>query len=434
VRFASTAGNASVDTISEAMLAGAAPDGGLFMPDSFPRFQIIDFEGISDLKDVGRVLLAPFFAGDPLEGELGEICAAAFDFPAPLREPKPARPDLWVLELTHGPTAAFKDFGARFLAEVMDRLGDPAHPYLILVATSGDTGGAVGQAFQHAKAARAAILFPKGRVSPFQKRQLSCWGPNVATFEVEADFDACQALVKQAFRDEGMAREFNLSSANSINLGRLLPQAVYYAASSLDVFRKTGAYANYIIPSGNMGNGVACIFARAMGLPIGEIVLAVNANRTLADYFETGQYRPRASIATIANAMDVGDPSNFARFAALGEKAGEVSAISIDDATIRARLAADYKDHGAVWCPHTAVAAEAFARLPEAERGKPWVVVGTADPAKFAEIVEPAIGRTLDLPPALARVMAMECKTTPLRPTLEALRDGLRTAFPASPF
>ncbi len=430
MKFVSTAGGAEAGSISEAMLAGAAPDGGLFMPERLPRLSLSDFDGVSDLPDVAAVLLAPFFAGDRLEADLPAICRAAFDFPAVLRAPKPDRPDLWVLELTHGPTAAFKDFGARFLAECIDRLGDPAHPFTILVATSGDTGGAVGQAFQHARAARAAILFPKGRVSPFQQRQLSCWGPNVATFEVEGDFDTCQALVKQAFRDEGLSRDFRLTSANSINLGRLLPQMAYYAASSLEVFRKTGAYANYIIPSGNMGNGVACVFARAMGLPIGEVVLAVNANRTLADYFETGRYRPRASVATIANAMDVGDPSNFARFAALaaGEQ-GEVSAISIDDETIRARIRADAAAHGAVWCPHTATAAEAFTRLPQSERGKPWVVVGTADPAKFAEVVEPEIGRALDMPPSLARVMEMECKVTPLAPTLEALRAGLEGAF-----
>lgn len=433
MRFASTAGRASVDTISEAMLAGAAPDGGLFMPEALPRFEIRDFDGVSDLPNVALVLLAPFFQGDRLEAELPAICAAAFGFPAPVTR-KEGRPDLWVLDLTRGPTAAFKDFGARFLTEAIDRLGDPAHPYTILVATSGDTGGAVGQAFQHARAARAAILFPKGRVSPFQQRQLSCWGDNVATFEVEGDFDVCQALVKAAFRDREMSAEFNLSSANSINLGRLLPQMAYYASSSLEVLRETGSYANYIIPSGNMGNGVACLFARAMGLPIGEVVLAVNANRTLADYFDTGEYAPRASVATIANAMDVGDPSNFTRFAALveltGESAGaDVSAISIDDDTIRARLRADYGEHGAIWCPHTATAAEAFSRLPDAERGKPWVVVGTADPAKFAEVVEPEIGRTVDLPPSLARVMEMKCRTFPLTPTLDGLRDGLRKAF-----
>jgi len=430
VKFVSTAGGASVGTISEAMLAGAAPDGGLFMPDALPRFRISDFDGLSAPADVAAKLLSPFFAGDPLEGDLAEICEAAFGFPVPLREPVEGRPDMWVLELTHGPTAAFKDFGARFLAESLDRLGDPERPFLVLVATSGDTGGAVGQAFQNARTARAAILYPKGRVSPLQQRQLSCWGDKVATFEVEGDFDQCQALVKSAFRDEALNAAFRLTSANSINLGRLLPQMGYYASSSLEVFRKTGAYANYVIPSGNMGNGVACILARAMGLPIGEVVLAVNANRTLADFFETGKYAPRASVATVANAMDVGDPSNFARFAALDAEAqGEVSAISIDDATIRARIKADAEQYDQVWCPHTAVAAEAFERLPASERGKPWVVVGTADPAKFAEIVEPEIGREVDLPASLAKVMSMDCRVRPLTPDLDALRDGLKAAF-----
>lgn len=430
MKFVSTSGGAVAGTLSEAIVAGAAPDGGLFMPDALPHVSPADFDGLDALPDVAERLLAPFFADDPLEGQVGEICRAAFDFPLPLAGPKPDRPDLWVLELIHGPTAAFKDFGARFLAECLDRLGDPARPYLVLVATSGDTGGAVGQAFQNAKVARAAILFPEGRVSPLQKRQLTCWGDKVASFEVSGDFDQCQALVKAAFRDPELNAEFTLTSANSINLGRLLPQMAYYAWSSLQVLRKAGAPANYIIPSGNMGNGVACILARAMGLPIGEVVLAVNANRTLADYFDTGAYSPRASIATIANAMDVGDPSNFARFAALDADAqGEVSAISIDDETIKARIAEEYRGHDLLLCPHTAVAAEAFARLPEAERGKPWVVVGTAAAAKFAEVVQPLIGEPVEMPPALARIQQMECRSTPLEASLDALRDGLRKAF-----
>ena len=230
-----------------------------------------------------------------------DIARDAFNFPAPLA-PVTDGGKLSVLELFHGPTAAFKDFGARFLAASMQRLRkDASRPLNILVATSGDTGGAVAAAFHRRPGVVVSVLFPKGLVSPTQERQLTCWGDNVHSYRVNGSFDDCQRLVKEAFVDPGLKAAFELSSANSINLGRLLPQAVYYAATSLAMHRKHGVKPNFVIPSGNLGNSVACVLARKIGLPIGRIVLAHNVNRAVPDFLqkrgvETARQHPDARL------------------------------------------------------------------------------------------------------------------------------------------
>src|SRR5690606_14601790 len=236
-------------------------------------------------------LLRPFFEGDHLESLVGDICHEAFDFPAPLRQLKD---DTAVLELFHGPTAAFKDFGARFLAAVLARIEIPSEkPLTVLVATSGDTGGAVAAAFAGRPGFEVVVLYPKGMVSERQERQLTCWGGNVSALRVRGDFDACQRLVKEAFRSEEMRARHRLTSANSISLGRLLPQMVYYAAASLEYERQHGVPAGFIIPSGNLGNATACFWARKLGLPIREIVLATNANETVTRFIAGDEWRPQ---------------------------------------------------------------------------------------------------------------------------------------------
>ncbi len=393
-----------------ALRQGLAPDGGLYVPTEWPRFeagQLVD--QADDLAALATRMLAPFARGDALSGSLASICGDAFNFPAPSVA---LQPDgrYAVLQLFHGPTAAFKDFGARFLAACFQRLQAPgARTVNILVATSGDTGGAVAAAFHRRPGLAVIVLFPKGLVSPTQQHQLTCWGDNVRSFAVRGTFDDCQKLVKQAFLDPGLRAREQLSSANSINLGRLLPQMVYYAAASLRIWRQTREPASFIIPSGNLGNAVACIWARHIGLPIGRIVLAHNANRTVPDFLASGEWRPRPSVATLASAMDVGDPSNMERLRQLlpdlGAMRGAVTACSIEDAAIQARIRADHADRGQTWCPHTAVAAEAWARLPAAERAADfWSIVATAHPAKFPEIVEPLIGARVAVPPALAEL------------------------------
>jgi threonine synthase len=441
-RYQSTRDAASSVGFGQALLQGLAPDGGLYVPTSWPRIDAQALGRETTLAAIAARLIAPFVSGDPIAPQLPEITADAFNFPAPLVS-LDADGRLAVLELFHGPTAAFKDFGARFLAATFARLrnstaGHGPRPLTILVATSGDTGGAVAAAFHRRPGIEVGVLFPKGLVSPTQERQLTCWGDNVKSFAVHGTFDDCQRLVKQAFIDPELREQTELSSANSINLGRLLPQAVYYASSSLEVWRKYGERASYVIPSGNLGNAAACVWARKAGLPIGEIVLAHNVNRTVADFLDTGEWRPRPSVATLASAMDVGNPSNMERLRALFPELADlrtaVSAETVDDAAIRERIRRGFERYGQIWCPHTATAAEVYERLvaTRATRGAAgdtlpgrWIIVSTAHPAKFSEIVEPLIGRKVPVPETLAKLFARPTQFTEIEPELSSLRAAL---------
>jgi threonine synthase len=431
MRYLSTRGREEI-TLVDAVMRGLAADGGLFVPDELPRFAPQDFRGES-LAEIAAELLAPFFAGSTLEKDLGAICSDALDFPLPLRPVIAAGGALSVLELFHGPTAAFKDVGARFLAAVMERAlrgSTDSRPLTILVATSGDTGGAVAAAFHGRHGIRVGVLYPKGQVSPRQQHQLTCWGDNIRAFEVEGVFDDCQALVKAAFAHPDLARRHRLTAANSINIGRLLPQVAYHAAGSLWHWRTHGTSAGSIIPSGNLGNGMACVWARAMGLPIREVVLAVNANRTVPDFLSTGQWQPRASVQTLASAMDVGNPSNMERLRHLlpdfAELRASVESYPVDDAAIRAQIAQDYARYGEVWCPHTATGFWVYDHLPPARKdGRPWIVSATAHPAKFEGIVEPIIGRAVDVPPSLAALLERPTSSQRLKPELEAFTAAL---------
>ena len=309
-------------------------------------------------------------------------------------------------------------------------LGQRAERRTIVVATSGDTGGAVAAAFHRRPGVEVAVLFPKGLVSPTQERQLTCWGDNVRSLRVRGTFDDCQRLVKAAFLDPELVAHSALSSANSINLGRLLPQSVYYAAASLDVWRRYREPASFIVPSGNLGNALACLWTRQVGLPVGEVILAHNANRTVPDFLASGVWQPRPSIATLASAMDVGDPSNLERLRALYPQLGQlraaVSAVSVSDDEIRARIRAGYQQYGQIWCPHTATAAEAWTRLPARQRQtRRWVLVATAHAAKFREIVAPLIGRDVPVPDMLARLLVRPVQCAEMEATLAALRARL---------
>jgi threonine synthase len=431
MKYISTRGQSPAVGFGAALTQGLAPDGGLYIPEAWPTIPLSAFDGATELADVANVMLRPFAEGDPIASEIPAITRDAFNFPAPL-VPVADGGKLSVLELFHGPTAAFKDFGARFLAACMTRLraGKTGRPLNILVATSGDTGGAVAAAFHRRPGIVVSVLFPKGLVSPTQEQQLTCWGDNVHSFRVSGSFDDCQRLVKEAFLDAGLKARFELSSANSINLGRLLPQAVYYATTSLAVYRAHGVKPDFIIPSGNLGNSVACTWARKIGLPIGRIVLAHNANRTVPDFLASGDWQPRASIPTLASAMDVGSPSNMERLRALfpdiDSLRGAVRALSVSDGEIRSRITSDYRLYGKVWCPHTATAAEAYARMGEQERAAGrWILVSTAHPAKFREIVEPLIGQRIEMPESLAKLFSRPASAADLQPALAALTGAL---------
>ena len=434
MRYSSTRGQAPQVTFSQALVQGLAPDGGLYVPGNWPQSGAAFQSGGTATPDESLPALAVqvisgFAEGDALAGSLGDIVHDAFNFPAPLK-PLGSSGKLNVLELFHGPTAAFKDFGARFLAASLTRIQRPAgRPLRILVATSGDTGGAVAAAFHRRPGIEVVVLFPKGRVTPTQQQQLTCWGDNVSSLAVRGTFDDCQRMVKEAFLDTDMRQHAELSSANSINIGRLLPQAVYYAASSLHIQKEQGSGASYIIPSGNLGNSVACLWAKQMGFPIDRIELAHNANVMVPEFLATGKLRPRPSIATLASAMDVGNPSNLERMlwmfpdaAALG---AQLTAHSVRDDAIQSRIVADHATYGETWCPHTATAAEVYANLSESERNAHnWVLVATAHPAKFREIVEPLIG-PVPVPENLRRLFELPSRFTVIEPSLAALRSAI---------
>jgi threonine synthase len=423
MRYISTRGGAAPTRLSDAIAAGIAPDGGLYVPEKMPRVPLPPANGY--LAGTALRMLEPFFEGDPLEDDLPAICAEAFAYPAPRRE---LRIDgAHVLELFHGPTAAFKDFGARFLAACLSRLRrDSDRPLTILVATSGDTGAAVGAAFHNLPGVRVAILYPDNRVSPRQAHQLGSFGGNVRALRVEGSFDDCQRLVKGALGDSALQADVPMSSANSISLGRLLPQMAYFGHASLNA----DGPMNVIVPTGNLGNAVACLWAREIGLPIGDVLFACNANETLPEFFSGRPYLARDAVPTIANAMDVGAPSNFERLSHLfgGEDNARRRghAESVDDAEIRDVIRRHSASDGEVFCPHTATAIRVFERRRMAGDARRWTIAATAHPAKFDTIVEPLIGRSVAVPDALGAMLDREATAEPLASDGRLFAEWLR--------
>ncbi|MDH5834305.1 threonine synthase [Luteimonas kalidii] len=426
MQFISTRGQVPPTPIDIALVAGLAPDGGLYVPERIPQ---VDLEAPSaSLAATAARTLAPYFEASALRDRLDGLCAEAFSFDAPLR-PLAGDGD-HVLELFHGPTAAFKDYAARFLARALEGLREAeATPTTIVVATSGDTGAAVAAAFHRRPGFRVAILYPDGKVSPRQAHGLGCWGDNVAAWRVDGSFDDCQRLAKQTLSDAALRARVPLGSANSISLGRLLPQAAYYAHAAAHFHAAHRQPLNVVVPTGNLGNASAAFLARAMGAPIGEIRLACNANDTLPRYFAGADYTAQPTRATLANAMDVGAPSNFERLrhwhaddAAL--RAAFV-AVSVDDATIRDTIRGAPERHGIVPCPHTATALTALHALREGGDARPWAVVATAHPAKFESIVEPLVGHAVEPPPALAECLARPATARPLANDYGALVAAL---------
>ena len=425
MRFVSTRRGVEPVPFSRAMIDGLAPDGGLYVPERFPDAVDLGAREAPFAASVERVL-ATFLEGDGLAGRLGEICDRAFDFDVPLVA---LRDDTAVLELFHGPTAAFKDFGARFLAESTSlqlAASDAAAPLTILVATSGDTGGAVAAAFHGRPGIRVAILYPKGGVSSRQEQQLVCWGDNVTTLAVRGSFDDCQRLVKSAFRDEELSGRHRLTSANSINIGRLLPQMAYYAVVSGWYEARTGRRPGFVVPTGNVGNVAGAFWAMHMGYPLREIAIATNDNRVIPDWYETADWKPRPSVSTLANAMDVGDPSNMERlFDLYPEGAGlreRSRAYAVDDETIRRTIAEGPDRWGQIWCPHTATAVHVREGLDSPD----WIVVATAHPAKFDTIVEPLVGHEVTPPPKLAELLERPRFVSEIEPELAELDRALR--------
>ena len=436
-------------TLDTALTAGLAPDGGLYVPEWLPRLTVEDFASCGTLPEVAERLLTPFFQGSSLAPHLREICREALDLPLLLvglkrsaESPSASAPDgAWLLELFHGPTAAFKDFAARFLAACLARLRTADDPIrTVLVATSGDTGAAVAAAFHKRPGFRVVILYPHGRVSARQAHQLGAFGDNVYAFAVSGSFDDCQRMVKHALGDRNFASRQHLTSANSISLGRLLPQMGYYAYASLVLARgKPGAQSTapeVIIPTGNLGNALAAIMVREIGLPLGEIHLASNANATLPEYFAGSPYRGRPSVPTLANAMDVGDPSNFERlawfFKSRDLRHAGIQAHRVDDAAIRARIGEGIGKYWQVFCPHTACAVEVHERLRAAGSPSVNLLVATAHPAKFNDIVDSLVGNPVAIPPALEALLQRPARAEDLGATDQALLARLERGFGSS--
>jgi threonine synthase len=407
-------------SFAEAAIRGSAAHGGLFMPVGWPRLERLDdLLGLGFGERSARVLRT--LLGDELPGEvLDRLAAAAFDFPVPV---VPLAADLGVLELFHGPTLAFKDFGARFLARVLGHLvaaGQAPERLTVLTATSGDTGAAVAHAFHGVPGVDVVVLFPAGRISTLQERLLTALGGNVRSFAVAGAFDDCQRLAKACFDDADLSARLGLTSANSINVARLLAQVLYYLEAAAQV---RGRPLIVAVPSGNFGNLTAGLLARALGAPLEAFVVATNANDVVPRYLDTGRWEPRPTVATLSNAMDVGAPNNWPRVEALLGDLDPMRAVlrpvRVDDAATRAAMR-ELHGLGYVADPHTAVAYRALRdRLRPGEHG---VVLSTAHPAKFRDLVEETLGIEVPLPPALARVAELPSGAVPLANDLEALK------------
>lgn len=406
---------------SEAVLRGLAPDGGLYLPTSLPTFspqQLAEFKELPFPQLASRIAQA-IIGDEVLPEHLNAICSKAFTFDAPLRE---ISRNLFILELFHGPTCAFKDFGARFMAGLFRHfLGQSTSPLTVLVATSGDTGSAVANAFYDETPnplIKVSILFPKGKVTPIQEKQMTTLGHNVTAYEVEGTFDDCQALVKRALADTTVNEKVRLTSANSINIARLLPQVMYYVYAAL---RSPSSPPPIVsVPSGNLGNLTGGLIAQRMGVPFGRFIAACNKNAPFPSYLRSGVFAAHPSYETISNAMDVGNPSNFARILSLfGEdltaiKRSVVGDIVSDDDT-RAEMRRCFEETGYILCPHTAVGVVAMRRYSTINPSPaPRIVLATAHPAKFAATVAEEIGGEIAYPPQLKKAIEMESKKVSL--------------------
>ncbi len=433
MRFSSTNNISKGFRFRDAVMAGLAPDGGLFMPEAWPKLPKHFFQGLAR-HSFQKIAFdaASLYVKEIPKPALKKIIRDAFTFPAPV---VPLEDGIYLLELFHGPTMAFKDFGARFLSRVASYfLTEAGREMTIIVATSGDTGSAVASGFHGVQNVRVFILYPSGKVSPLQEKQLTTYGGNVTAVEIRGTFDDCQRLAKAALSDPELVETLSLSSANSINFGRLLPQSFYYLAAA-GTLRKRGVTEPpvFVVPSGNFGNGFAGLLAKTMGLPA-RFLFATNENDIVPSYLKTGRFAPRKSKKTISNAMDVGSPSNFARILALYKTRArmqkDITATSVSDRETRKTIKDVYDTTGYVLDPHTAVGVSAARRYQKAHGVKdPLVVLATAHPAKFREIVEPVIGKRIPLPPELQAPMRKRKKSIVLPADFKRLKLYLLTSL-----
>lgn len=409
MKFYSTNKKATLATFSEVLMAGLAPDGGLFMPEKFPKL------GGNFLKDIHKKSfddiafeVSKNFIDDIPDRELRRIIKEAFNFKVSL---VPLYENLHVLELFYGPTLAFKDFGARFMARLMNYyLKKDKESLNIVVATSGDTGSAIAQGFYGLSNIKVFVLYPSKRITKLQEKQMATLGKNIVAVEIKGSFDDCQRIAKRILADKELKKRINLSSANSINFGRLLPQSFYYFYGYIQLVKLLKTKTRnlepiFCVPSGNFGNLTAGLMAKRMGLSAKQFIAATNANDVVPQYLKFGKFVSRVSRKTISNAMDVGNPSNFARMLDLfhddvKQMREEIIGISVSDKQTRETIKNVYRETGYVADPHTAVG---IAAAKKSGILIPIIVLSTAHPSKFREIVEPIIGKRLPLPPQLKK-------------------------------
>jgi len=453
MRYFSTRNINEKVSFTTASLTGLAPDGGLFVPEEIPQYKasVKSSLGTMDFRDIAFETIKPYVQDEIPDAALADITVSAYNFTAPLV----AVSDRYAVELFHGPTAAFKDFGARFMARSFSylRRGEDK-PLMILVATSGDTGGAVADGFFDIPGISVTVLYPKGRVTPLQERQIAGLGKNISAIAVEGSFDDCQRLVKAALADSGLKKRMSLSSANSINISRLIPQVSYYSAAAGKAFagltdpdgeatprannktvvmekrRVKGIPAVFCVPSGNFGNLTAGLYAMKMGAPIGQFIAATNINKTFPDYLLSGEYLARTSQATISNAMDVGAPSNFERMKAhfsLEQMRQIILGVPVTDEETRETITNVYNETGYFLDPHSAVGWKGVSKLYEDNKldtSAPAGILCTAHPAKFHEVVEPLIGAP-PVPASLAGAMKRTVNSKTIPADVSALIDTL---------
>ena len=438
MRFVTTRGGPPA-SFTTALYEGFAPDGGLYVPETIEPWTERESAGLPrrTLTEIGLRALRPFARGEIDPATLEAVVVEALNFPIPLVE---VEPGIYALELFHGPTLAFKDVGARTMARLMAALHRGDEPLTVLAATSGDTGSAVAHAFYRVPNTRVVILYPDGRVSPTQEAQLTMFNgerANVRAYAVAGSFDDCHRLTREAFGDADLRRQMRLTSANSVNIGRLLPQSIYYFHAAAQV--GGGREIVFATPSGNFGNLTAGLLAERAGLPVSRFVAATNVNDIVPAYLATGRYEPRASIATIANAMDVGHPSNFERMRwlyhdDLDAMRRDVSGCRFADDEVRGAIRRVHETRGYLLDPHSAIAylglagqaggagrQAGVARAPD----RVGIFLATAHPAKFAEIVDPIVGRPTEKPAPLAHALARPRHIIRIESSLDAVRSAL---------
>jgi threonine synthase len=446
MRFITTRRQAPPVSFTEALFEGLAPDGGLYVPETIEPWTADERARLPrrTLTEIGLRALRPFTRGEIDPATLEAVVVEALNFEIPLVE---LEPGIFVLELFHGPTFAFKDVGARVMARLMASLHRGSEPLVVLAATSGDTGSAVAHAFHRVPNTRVVILYPDGRVSPTQEAQLTMFNgerANVRAYAVAGSFDDCHRLTREAFGDLALRRRIRLTSANSVNVGRLLPQSVYYFHAVAQAGRMNGQDGRgperevvFSTPSGNFGNLTAGLLAKRAGLPIERFVAATNANDVVPAYLDTGRFEPRPSVATLANAMDVGHPSNFERMlwlydGNLDAMRRDVAGCHFTDDDVRAAIRRVYEERGYLLDPHSAIAymglrgrvgqvGQAGRVGQEGRTGQVGIFLATAHPAKFAEIVEPIIGREVEKPAPLAQALARPRHIIRIDPSLAAV-------------